>query len=1303
MGNIVIHILINYMLYRFSPKDLDLNRSMSDNGSAARIIASASGGRALRGLSLQHVQVGDRAAHPTFTFAIANQMLLRPPSDVLLMSPSKPSLSIAYCFSASQQSESFSKDVIDNGWTFAIKAHAEFLLWSASASAQGSRHDQERREEHDQRKVSEAYILHCVFVPTKSFQITSKQMVLSDAALDKARAISTAIDAQDFLGEFHPFVSQGLYHVGGVFLKEVSLKLREEASLSDLLTQTQNELRGNIEAANVLSAKGGAGGGAEGSQRTNTSLQVQQRIENVQICGPTIAQTSLEDFHRIMAMSDPSYWAVIDLEQSIDGDGSQNLIPVWELLVKPPNNPALNRAAKLLCEHWIQLENLSVGRIRHPLRSNLMTRANLFLQSQQLVHDPMPSREQPPALDLGGHSDVSLANLVQTLQQFIDSKGVDEVTVMDQIQRFIRGKSTTTVGRADKSPTEHDSRALAALRRWGFDLSTGIHLQLESGVLHDDLNIRSILEDLLAAPSQSHYEPIGSVPWRNVGNHMGAFWPRDNVGNSASTLRYVGDVVVDRNNEYLLTPPSSQYDDCNSTLTPAQRYIDCLRHRINPREQRFLDESQTTEAVSKEKDWDWDAACASDEDESSDHADEDIAEETQPSHILARNISLLELLVDIFQRSELPAQAEVCRLLLSQRASTLLVFPRRASTTAWNGSDGNFHHCIESFRFLKVVVQDEKKVCIQKDVELPRVVFVSEEQQISKSHSATVASKVMQCDFLSQHDRSQMDDHSRILPAIEVGVGFIRSEDCGSPTPCLCFHVTGPYRQYPEILEFIKTIADIVLLERGKGDIIYAQEMFWGQKSGVENCAKVLQWQETDGDEKSDVKRMLIWGQESYIVRQIKRALLSIIIKIKKASTTRISLTEACTRFFSPPVHDLINAARIDEVLGTQSPGFSDIRGKLILQKSFVKEGEAVLASLQLISTVIQRHAKERIRDQQRQWRKRNVNAVKDLPVIQMFHQILSQGNSLCRTLGMWTLETSISEGMREALAGLAWDVDTKYKAYACAGRGDDQRLKKEYVKKQQEYIDKSVGIDNLWRELCHIFEADPEGQRNIATLAAQHLQDGFPLEIFDGDAGIYCQTWVGTVLTELHSILSKAKGAEPRLFVLSVMGLQSSGKSTMLNLMFGTRLPTSAGRCTRGVYIQLVPSTRAEYDYVLLLDTEGLRSNEFHGIEGSEVRDNRLATFGILPADASILMVSNEDDSALKEVLPMVFLAFKSSSMAEECGGKMKAKMVFVYRSVDINQKSKLEGNKRKLRDNLREAEKEVSRLVAGEASTEN
>ena len=44
------------------------------------------------------------------------------------------------------------------------------------------------------------------------------------------------------------------------------------------------------------------------------------------------------------------------------------------------------------------------------------------------------------------------------------------------------------------------------------------------------------------------------------------------------------------------------------------------------------------------------------------------------------------------------------------------------------------------------------------------------------------------------------------------------------------------------------------------------------------------------------------------------------------------------------------------------------------------------------------------------------------------------------------------------------------------------------------------------------------------------------------------------------------------KTLVISVLGEQSSGKSTLLNFLFGTQYATSLGRCTTGVYGSILP-----------------------------------------------------------------------------------------------------------------------------------
>lgn len=61
---------------------------------------------------------------------------------------------------------------------------------------------------------------------------------------------------------------------------------------------------------------------------------------------------------------------------------------------------------------------------------------------------------------------------------------------------------------------------------------------------------------------------------------------------------------------------------------------------------------------------------------------------------------------------------------------------------------------------------------------------------------------------------------------------------------------------------------------------------------------------------------------------------------------------------------------------------------------------------------------------------------------------------------------------------------------------------------------------------------------------------------------------------------------------VLTIIGPQSSGKSTLLNFLFGCDFATSEGRCTRGVYgtyFRHNNPNNTNFDGIFVIDTEGL------------------------------------------------------------------------------------------------------------------
>ncbi|XP_030635161.1 interferon-induced very large GTPase 1-like [Chanos chanos] len=243
-----------------------------------------------------------------------------------------------------------------------------------------------------------------------------------------------------------------------------------------------------------------------------------------------------------------------------------------------------------------------------------------------------------------------------------------------------------------------------------------------------------------------------------------------------------------------------------------------------------------------------------------------------------------------------------------------------------------------------------------------------------------------------------------------------------------------------------------------------------------------------------------------------------------------------------------------------------------------------------------------------------------------------------------------------------------------------------------------TFGLQHIIREVAQIYEAFKSvGQiedcykmdiNKLPTIAAEILLSGYPLELMDGDVNHVPLDWISAVLKELLNKLG-----DRQIFVLSVLGAQSSGKSTLLNAMFGLQFPVSAGQCTRGAFMQLLSVGEnmrelVHFDFVLVLDTEGLRSLQH---SHKTVRhDNELATFVIGIGDLTVVNIMGENLSDIQDILQICFQAFVRMKSV-----KIKPRCIFVHQNVsESNAKDKNQEGRRQLIEKL----DEISKLAAEE-----
>ncbi|CAM4679185.1 interferon-induced very large GTPase 1-like [Lepidochelys kempii] len=269
-----------------------------------------------------------------------------------------------------------------------------------------------------------------------------------------------------------------------------------------------------------------------------------------------------------------------------------------------------------------------------------------------------------------------------------------------------------------------------------------------------------------------------------------------------------------------------------------------------------------------------------------------------------------------------------------------------------------------------------------------------------------------------------------------------------------------------------------------------------------------------------------------------------------------------------------------------------------------------------------------------------------------------------------------------------------------CRALGDDA---KQLAELDELISASSLGVEHFMRELGQFYEAESSMVKDgnmgniqrqficLPGIAADLMLEGFPMELIDGDASNIPLQWVTDVLAELHAKL----GGRSRMLVLTVLGVQSTGKSTLLNTMFGLQFAVSSGRCTRGAFMSLIKvaenfQQELGCDFILVIDTEGLKAPELAKLEDSYEHDNELATLVIGLSDITIVNMAMENATEMKDVLQIVVHAFLRM---EEIGHKPNCQ--FVHQNVsDVSAHEQNMRDRKHLLEQLDEMTKAAVRM---------
>ncbi|CAF1349265.1 unnamed protein product [Adineta steineri] len=666
---------------------------------------------------------------------------------------------------------------------------------------------------------------------------------------------------------------------------------------------------------------------------------------------------------------------------------------------------------------------------------------------------------------------------------------------------------------------------------------------------------------------------------------------------------------------------------------------------------------------------------------------------------ISLNTSVYDILLDLVDTFNVTGRLEIFQLLLERRAAVPLLVEKSTNKFSYHGP----------LLDLVQVNIGKDRLKLGKDSDLLRVAVISNRPQ------STTETNILIKNMFRIHTLHKVDEKpSRQTTIAELGIGFLNNE------PCLVLHVIGDWKP---LRLFIKIFAHWVLIEDKST-----------QSDRPSETAKTIVWDYSANDANDSMERLsepykhyLIRGTVSIVSSNLRAGLIKAQNKHKKTQNKTSIPLDGIT-IPGTIESDLVNPIAIPGSL--RNTQFSTLRTvSFILQNSFKEQAtsELQLFSTQALNNPAHKALLEQNIERQKKLRIASMLKVEQLDIIKLFLGILHQPNQVTRILACRRFEEVLCEHCEsnfedrhtaENRAWLNYEDETKRQKNLPSAKTEQETTDRKTLLQHYTNLwhqariatnNSIVTLEHCWRELSHLYVANEKRYRQLPFLASRHLRDGFNLELLDGDAAMINIKWIKAILIQLEKelLIELPNGIKrkPRIFVLSILGVQSSGKSTFLNLMFGVRFRSSVGMCTRGVNMQLIKvDDRREYDFILILDTEGLRAPEFANLPNSRLRDNRMATLALLPADATIILNKGETDEAIKELLPVVVKAYLDSKLAENNGGQLSTSVFFVYNQIDTSQAHLLQRIENKLVLALREeSDKAVTEWQAEQQEFQN
>ena len=223
--------------------------------------------------------------------------------------------------------------------------------------------------------------------------------------------------------------------------------------------------------------------------------------------------------------------------------------------------------------------------------------------------------------------------------------------------------------------------------------------------------------------------------------------------------------------------------------------------------------------------------------------------------------------------------------------------------------------------------------------------------------------------------------------------------------------------------------------------------------------------------------------------------------------------------------------------------------------------------------------------------------------------------------------------------------------------------------------VDLTLGlmIDELFALYDYLHDENPSlleqyasNFHSVADKIAELVYRGFAIHVLR-NRPLLCQSNLMEMCLKRLRVIEGGP-----LAVLTVIGEQSSAKSSLLNATFGCNFRVSPGRCTIGMYLAVAYYRTMT---IVILDSEGLLSLE----ESGSIFDNQMITMAVLSSHIVLINHKGEFSSNLEGLIGMSLYA-----KLQLQSSPLKPKLIFVLRDQMDRNKGVFVEQLIKLRTNL-------------------